>query len=376
MDLTKLKQNMKTIIKFTLLLFTMLLVFSGFTQPLNGSTLRVTSEDGYLKANGTSLATSSTTIPIDDIDGVDTVFTHADTVAILATQYDLSQLGGGDVNGPGSSTDNAIVRFDGSGGVTLQNSGLKLDDVVSNRFDIEPFTSDASDDQGISINGGGGSGSSRGAQVVVYGNESTSGPQALVYGGSSGTVRLGNFTASYENNVIFGHPTNTVSGIGNIGISNTTTAPSTSMTNGVVLYSEDVNSSAELKVRDEAGNVTVLSDLTSGTYSPTISNSSLLNGSYTINTFFYTRIGNIVTVYGSIELASTSTGGAVSFDLTIPVASSISSLDDITGNCMAHPDDYQGRILGNTGDNEASVLLVTDTTNPQTYNFNFIYEVN
>lgn len=37
------------------------------------------------------------------------------------------------------------------------------------------------------------------------------------------------------------------------------TAPTGSVTNGVVLYSEDVSSSAELKVRDEAGNVTTLS---------------------------------------------------------------------------------------------------------------------
>ena len=37
------------------------------------------------------------------------------------------------------------------------------------------------------------------------------------------------------------------------------TAPSASVTNGVVLYAQDVSSSSELKVRDEAGNVTTLS---------------------------------------------------------------------------------------------------------------------
>ena len=36
--------------------------------------------------------------------------------------------GGGDVNGPGSSTDHAIVRFDGTGGKTIQNSGVVIDD--------------------------------------------------------------------------------------------------------------------------------------------------------------------------------------------------------------------------------------------------------
>lgn len=37
------------------------------------------------------------------------------------------------------------------------------------------------------------------------------------------------------------------------------TAPSASATNGVILYAEDVSSSSELKVRDEAGNITTLS---------------------------------------------------------------------------------------------------------------------
>lgn len=55
---------------------------------------------------------------------------------------------------------------------------------------------------------------------------------------------------------------NTTSGgsssVGVLAIGNGT-APTGSITNGVQLYSEDVSSSAELKVRDEAGNVTTLS---------------------------------------------------------------------------------------------------------------------
>jgi hypothetical protein len=36
--------------------------------------------------------------------------------------------GGGNVTGPGSSTDNAIARFDGTGGTTIQNSVVTIDD--------------------------------------------------------------------------------------------------------------------------------------------------------------------------------------------------------------------------------------------------------
>jgi hypothetical protein len=36
--------------------------------------------------------------------------------------------GGGGVTGPGSSTDNAVARFNGAGGSTIQNSGVIIDD--------------------------------------------------------------------------------------------------------------------------------------------------------------------------------------------------------------------------------------------------------
>jgi len=36
--------------------------------------------------------------------------------------------GSGDVSGPGSSTDNAVARFDGTGGKTIQDSGVTIDD--------------------------------------------------------------------------------------------------------------------------------------------------------------------------------------------------------------------------------------------------------
>gem|GEM_PF-5359892 len=42
-----------------------------------------------------------------------------------------SSSGGGDVSGPASSTDNAVPRFDGIGGKTLQNSLLTVDDLGS-----------------------------------------------------------------------------------------------------------------------------------------------------------------------------------------------------------------------------------------------------
>lgn len=52
----------------------------------------------------------------------------SDVVGTDALVYSLGVAGGGDVSGPASSTDNAIARWDGTSGDTLQNSAVTVDD--------------------------------------------------------------------------------------------------------------------------------------------------------------------------------------------------------------------------------------------------------
>lgn len=95
--------------------------------------------------------------------------------------------------------------------------------------------------------------------------------------GASGTVPNGVFFYNPDNSPITFTTNNNrimdVTGAGNLLLGGTTDpasayytiglhnggAPTGSLTNGVIIYSEDVAASAELKVRDEAGNITVLS---------------------------------------------------------------------------------------------------------------------
>lgn len=61
----------------------------------------------------------------------------------LQTEIDgISGGGTGDVSGPASSTDNAIARFDGTGGKTIQNSGVTVSDgnVVTATGFVGPLT--------------------------------------------------------------------------------------------------------------------------------------------------------------------------------------------------------------------------------------------
>jgi hypothetical protein len=77
----------------------------------------------------------------------------------------------------------------------------------------------------------------------------------LSFGTDTGTERM-RITAA--GNVLIGGTATPASAAASLAIFNGT-APTGSVTNGVVLYAEDVSSSSELKVRDEAGNVTTLS---------------------------------------------------------------------------------------------------------------------
>lgn len=59
-------------------------------------------------------------------------------------------------------------------------------------------------------------------------------------------------------NLLIGGTADPTSSVAGVAIFNGT-APTASVTDGTILYSEDVTASSELKVRDEAGNITVLS---------------------------------------------------------------------------------------------------------------------
>jgi hypothetical protein len=87
--------------------------------PENFITMKITtltSASGYTKLVGTVEASSGAT-PFSDTDN-------------LYFSIDVSGDKGdpGDISGPGSSTDNAVVRFNGTGGSTVQNSAVIIDD--------------------------------------------------------------------------------------------------------------------------------------------------------------------------------------------------------------------------------------------------------
>ena len=103
-----------------------------FIQALNGSSNKTLEELRFTTktASGTGdhgkvtwYIDEAEIATIDD-GGIDLASGKAYTVA-------GSAISSGDFSGPGSSTDNALVRFDGTGGKTGQNSGLIVDDSIN-----------------------------------------------------------------------------------------------------------------------------------------------------------------------------------------------------------------------------------------------------
>jgi hypothetical protein len=89
--------------------------------PENFITMKITtltSASGYTKLVGTVEASSGAT-PFSDTDNL---------YFSIDVSGDKGDPGAGDLSGPASSTDNALVRFDGTGGSTVQNSGWTLSD--------------------------------------------------------------------------------------------------------------------------------------------------------------------------------------------------------------------------------------------------------
>lgn len=109
--------------------FTITLVASG-SQPADGQCIRILNYGSgvvTVARSGQNIngGTSSITIPAGSASAPKGLL-----VTSNATDYFAQTLGAGsgDVVGPGSATDNAVARFDGTTGKLVQNSGVTIDD--------------------------------------------------------------------------------------------------------------------------------------------------------------------------------------------------------------------------------------------------------
>lgn len=115
--------------------------------------------------------------------------------------------------------------------------------------------------------------------------------------------------------------------------------------------------------------------VTSGTYTPTLTNGANVAAS-TAYVCQYMRVDNTVTVSGKVDLDPTTTG-MVAFTLTLPVASNIANYWDVGGSGVVDVGGVMlaAQITGNASTNTAAFKFYANNTANQAVAFSFSYRV-
>lgn len=117
----------------------------------------------------------------------------------------------------------------------------------------------------------------------------------------------------------------------------------------------DANGAEMLKIDAGAGTVTI-AGISSGTYTPTLTNVANITSSSVANPFMYTRVGNVVTGSGRIIAAHDGTGdGQIRF--TLPIASDLADTDDLQGNATNPAAVLSCSVIPDTTNNEAILFI-------------------
>ncbi len=121
---------------------------------------------------------------------------------------------------------------------------------------------------------------------------------------------------------------------------------------------------------------TLTGQITSGTYTPTLTNTTNVAASTPYVTGYY-RIGNAVTVYGKADIDATLFAGTdTELGMSLPVASDIAAEQDLGGTAVS--DATSGlcaRIKGDLTNNRASIVFKASNATNDSYAFQFSYQV-
>lgn len=256
---------------------------SGLTQlnvgniQVSGNSIYSTDTNGniYLTPNGTGKVS---------IDGLSWPTSDGTTGQVLKTDG-LGNLGWqnsstGSVTGPGSSTDNAIVRFDGTGGSTVQNSGIIIDD--SNNI--------------------------TGPKLITIGDNS-SGPGEIRFNNTAGNHYVGLKAGTLSADKTWVLPTSDgtsgqalkTDGSANLGWSSFVSGPGTSTSNAIATYN------------DTTGNVLANNSITISGTTITASALSLRSTSASLlikdsNNNNAVEIAGVASAVNNIEIQNSATG--------------------------------------------------------------------
>lgn len=115
----------------------------------------------------------------------------------------------------------------------------------------------------------------------------------------------------------------------------------------------------------------------SGTYTPTVTFQNNATVSF-VSPFMYTRVGNVVTVMGSITIAVTNSASSASARLSIPVPSTFANGTQLNGfgpSVLSPPGAGTVSMHPFTSDGTASLTIWSIDTASHDYGVTFMYTV-
>jgi hypothetical protein len=112
----------------------------------------------------------------------------------------------------------------------------------------------------------------------------------------------------------------------------------------------------------------------SGTYTPSLTNTTNVAASTVSQAFNYMRVGNFVMVSGGITVDPTATGNTV-IKLSLPIASNFTAGFDLTGNGTSQLSNMVGNLQADATNDLAQLTFQASVATSEAWRVMFMYEV-
>jgi len=128
-----------------------------------------------------------------------------------------------------------------------------------------------------------------------------------------------------------------------------------------------------LEIVSDSANWQIVAAKSSGTYTPTLTNTTNITASTAYQCQFM-RVGNIVTVSGKADITAT-LGLATQLDISLPIPSNFGAQEDCAGTASASAVNEQASMRGSVANDRAEVNYIAISLVSQPWYFTFTYEV-
>ena len=218
------------------------------------------------------------------------------------------------------STDNAIIRADGTGGSTTQGSSATIDDsgnvAISGDITLQGILKEINPTGSMTLSGG--TSSILGSNITLYAESNGAAANDFLFKAGSTTV------LNYD------HSATNWGFTGSLSVSSFTgTADAlTGSTSGGVLTDVTIGSGLSLS----SGTLSASGPVSSGSYTPTITNVANTDTRAVLGEMFYIEYDTFVIVNGGFTINASASGTETTIRFTLPISSSFTDDGEANGS--------------------------------------------